>query len=89
MASALGLMTILTFVQVVLRYVFQSGIVWSLEATSYIFGLLIVITMAVSSLASLTLLPLLLNGLKPRFLYKKKRGHEPEEIENETMVSNS
>lgn len=46
MATALGAMTLLTFVQVVLRYVFKSGIVWSLEATSYIFGLLIVIGMA-------------------------------------------
>jgi len=34
-------------------------------------GILIVITMAVSSLASLTLLPLLLNTLKPKFLNNK------------------
>lgn len=46
MAFALGLMTVLTFVQVVLRYVFQSGLVWSLEATTYTFGWLVVIGMA-------------------------------------------
>lgn len=36
------------------------------------FGALIVITMGVSSLASLTLLPLLLNSIKPKFLEKHK-----------------
>jgi len=46
MALALGIMTLLTFVQVVLRYGFHSGIVWSLEATSFIFGWLIVVGMA-------------------------------------------
>lgn len=46
MASALGAMTVLTFVQVVLRYGFGSGIVWSLEATSFVFGWLIVVGMA-------------------------------------------
>lgn len=46
MALALGAMTLLTFVQVILRYGFQSGIVWSLEATSFLFGWLIVVGMA-------------------------------------------
>ena len=45
-ALALGLMTVLTFIQVVLRYLFQSGIVWSLEATTYTFGWLVVVGMA-------------------------------------------
>ena len=45
-AAALGLMTLLTFVQVVLRYLFQSGLVWSLEATTYTFGWLVVVGMA-------------------------------------------
>jgi C4-dicarboxylate transporter DctQ subunit len=39
-------MTLLTFVQVVLRYLFHTGLVWSLEATSYSFGWLIVVGMA-------------------------------------------
>jgi C4-dicarboxylate transporter DctQ subunit len=46
MAVALGLMTALTFVQVILRYGFKSGMVWSLEATSFIFAWLIVVGMA-------------------------------------------
>lgn len=46
MALALAAMTLLTFVQVILRYGFQSGLVWSLEATSYIFGWLIVVGMS-------------------------------------------
>jgi len=46
MAFALALMTLLTFIQVVLRYVFHTGIVWSLEATTYTFGWLVVIGMA-------------------------------------------
>jgi C4-dicarboxylate transporter DctQ subunit len=45
-ALALGLMTVLTFIQVVLRYVFHSGLVWSLEATTYTFGWLVVVGMA-------------------------------------------
>jgi len=45
-AVALGLMTALTFIQVVLRYLFQSGLVWSLEATTYTFGWLVVVGMA-------------------------------------------
>lgn len=43
MAFFLALMTILTFVQVVLRYVFNSGLVWSLEATVFAFGWLVLI----------------------------------------------
>ena len=45
-AAALAFMTLLTFIQVVLRYLFQSGIVWSLEATTYTFGWLVVVGMA-------------------------------------------
>lgn len=40
-ALLLSSMTLLTFVQVVLRYVFNSGITWALEATTYLFGWLI------------------------------------------------
>jgi C4-dicarboxylate transporter DctQ subunit len=42
-ASILGAMTLLTFVQVVLRYVFGSGLLWALEATTYMFGWLVLI----------------------------------------------
>jgi C4-dicarboxylate transporter, DctQ subunit len=40
-ALLLAAMTLLTFTQVVLRYAFNSGFVWALEATTYLFGWLI------------------------------------------------
>jgi C4-dicarboxylate transporter DctQ subunit len=46
LAFLLALMTLLTFVQVVLRYAFNSGIVWSLEATTYSFAALVLIGMS-------------------------------------------
>jgi C4-dicarboxylate transporter DctQ subunit len=46
LATLLALMTVLTFVQVVLRYAFNSGIVWSLEATTYSFAALVLIGMS-------------------------------------------
>ncbi|MCC7049367.1 MAG: TRAP transporter small permease [Alphaproteobacteria bacterium] len=39
-------MTLLTFTQVVLRYVFNSGLVWALEATTYMFGWLVLFGMS-------------------------------------------
>jgi C4-dicarboxylate transporter DctQ subunit len=39
-------MTLLTFTQVVLRYVFNSGWVWSLEATTYAFAALVLVGMS-------------------------------------------
>jgi len=46
LATLLAFMTVLTFIQVVLRYLFNSGIVWSLEATTYSFGALVLIGMS-------------------------------------------
>jgi C4-dicarboxylate transporter DctQ subunit len=46
MALFLAVMTLLTFVQVVLRYVFNSGLIWSLEATTYTFAWLVLLGMA-------------------------------------------
>ncbi len=46
MVVTLTLMTLLTFVQVVLRYVFSTGLVWSLEATTYAFAWLVLIGMS-------------------------------------------
>lgn len=43
MGLFLAIMTVLTFVQVVLRYVFNTGLVWSLEATVYCFAWLVLI----------------------------------------------
>ena len=46
MIVALAFMTIMTFVQVVLRYVFGTGLVWSLEATTYTFAWLVLLGMS-------------------------------------------
>lgn len=46
MAILLAFMTLLTFLQVVLRYVFNTGMVWSLEATTYAFAALVVFGMS-------------------------------------------
>jgi C4-dicarboxylate transporter DctQ subunit len=46
MIVALAFMTVLTVVQVVLRYVFATGLVWSLEATTYAFAWLVLIGMS-------------------------------------------
>ena len=46
MVVALTFMTVLTVVQVVLRYGFGSGFVWSLEATTYTFAWLVLIGMS-------------------------------------------
>ena len=46
MAIALATMTLLTFIQVVLRYVFSASLVWSLEATTYTFAWLVLVGMA-------------------------------------------
>ncbi len=45
-ALLLAAMTVLTFVLTVLRYVFNSGLSWGLEATEYMFGWLIFIGIA-------------------------------------------
>ncbi len=46
LATSLAIMTLLAATQVVLRYVFDTGLVWSLEATSLAFAWLIAIGMA-------------------------------------------
>lgn len=46
LAIALAAMTLLTFVQVVLRYLFGTGLIWSLEATTYTFAWLVLIGMS-------------------------------------------
>lgn len=40
-ALLLGAMTIITFINVVLRYGFQTGLTWGLEATSFLFAWLV------------------------------------------------
>lgn len=43
LAILLAAMTLLTFVQVVLRYVFNSGFTWALEASTYMFGWMVLL----------------------------------------------
>ncbi|WP_114358237.1 MULTISPECIES: TRAP transporter small permease [Rhodopseudomonas] len=45
-ALILGVMTVLTFIQVVLRYGFNSGFIWALEANFYLFAWLVMIGIA-------------------------------------------
>ena len=42
-SAILAAMTLLTFLQVVLRYVFNSGFTWALEATTYLFGWMVLL----------------------------------------------
>lgn len=42
-AGLMAAMAVLTFVQVVLRYVFNSGFVWAMEATLYMFGWMVLL----------------------------------------------
>lgn len=46
MIVALTFMTLITFAQVVLRYVFETSLVWSLEATTYSFAWLVLVGMS-------------------------------------------
>jgi len=46
-AGLLAAITLLTFTQVVLRYVFDTGLIWALETTTYIFGWLVLIGMSI------------------------------------------
>lgn len=46
MAGLLAIMTVLTAVQVLLRYAFNTGLIWSLEATTYSFAWLVLLGMA-------------------------------------------
>lgn len=43
LVALLSAIVMLTFSQVVLRYVFNTGLIWSLEATTYLFGWLVLI----------------------------------------------
>ena len=46
MATLLAIMTLLTSLQVLLRYAFSTGLIWSLEATTYCFAWLVLIGMS-------------------------------------------
>ena len=46
MATFLAIMTVLTSLQVLLRYAFNTSLIWSLEATTYCFAWLVLIGMS-------------------------------------------
>lgn len=46
MAFFLAVMTLLTALQVLLRYAFNTGLIWSLEATTYCFAWLVLVGMS-------------------------------------------
>lgn len=70
LAALLAFMTIITFVQVVLRYVFNTGLVWSLEATTYAFAALVLfgVSYCVRSKAHIAV-DLFINKLPPRTMH--------------------
>jgi len=45
-AVILGLMTVITFANVIARYIFNSNILWALEATSFLFAWLVLLGMS-------------------------------------------
>ncbi|MDA7428633.1 TRAP transporter small permease [Primorskyibacter aestuariivivens] len=45
-ALILGLMTLITFINVVLRYGFNTGLIWGLEATAFLFAWLVLFGMS-------------------------------------------
>ncbi|WP_136443530.1 TRAP transporter small permease [Pacificoceanicola onchidii] len=66
-ALILGAMTLITFVNVVLRYGFNSGLIWGLEATSFLFAWLVLfgVSYAVKTTANLGV-DAVLNVVSPR-----------------------
>ena len=65
-AVFLGLMTVITFANVVARYVFNDNILWALEATVFLFAWLVLLGASYAVKRSLHLgIDLLINALQP------------------------
>ena len=65
-AVFLGLMTVITFANVVARYVFNDNILWALEATVFLFAWLVLLGASYAVKRSLHLgIDLLINVLRP------------------------
>ena len=65
-AAFLGLMTVITFANVVARYVFNDNILWALEATVFLFAWLVLLGASYAVKRSLHLgIDLLINVLRP------------------------
>lgn len=67
MAFLLAVMTLLTALQVILRYLFNTSLLWSLEATTYCFAWLVLVGMAYGvRTRSHIAIDLLVNSFEPR-----------------------
>ena len=65
-AAFLGLMTVITFANVIARYVFNDNILWALEATVFLFAWLVLLGASYAVKRSLHLgIDLLINALRP------------------------
>ena len=65
-AVFLGLMTVITFANVIARYVFNDNILWALEATVFLFAWLVLLGASYAVKRSLHLgIDLLINALRP------------------------
>ena len=66
-AAILGIMTLITFANVVVRYVFNSNILWALEATVFLFGWLVLLGTSYAVKKNIHLgVDVLINMLEPR-----------------------
>ncbi|MYA89461.1 MAG: TRAP transporter small permease, partial [Boseongicola sp. SB0662_bin_57] len=66
-AALLGLMTLLTFANVIARYVFNSNILWALELTVFAFGWLVLLGASYAVKKGMHLgVDLVINAVRPR-----------------------
>ena len=66
-AALLGLMTLLTFANVIARYVFNSNILWALELTVFAFGWLVLLGASYAVKKGMHLgVDLVINAMQPR-----------------------
>ena len=66
-AIFLGLMTVITFANVVARYVFNDNILWALEATVFLFAWLVLIGMSYGVKKSLHLgIDMVITAVEPK-----------------------
>ena len=86
-AALLGLMTLITFANVVARYVFNSNILWALELTVFMFGWLVLLgaSYAVKKHAHLGVDAILNMVSPPARRVPLRRYGIPEEVANMTL----
>nr|WP_306263470.1 TRAP transporter small permease [Pararhizobium sp. IMCC3301] len=66
-AAILGIMTLITFANVLVRYIFNSNILWALEATVFLFGWLVLLGTSYAVKKNIHLgVDVVINMLEPR-----------------------